>query len=52
MNSDQLVTLLKTRLGDTRFTYQYDKKHDKLRLNHTKLGHGMELALPGNFNEI
>lgn len=47
MTSDQLVELIKTRLGDTRFTYQYDKKYDKLRLNHTKLGHGMELSLPG-----
>ncbi|KOS69708.1 hypothetical protein AEA09_02895 [Lysinibacillus contaminans] len=47
MDSNQLVTLLKTRLGDARFTYEYDKKQDKLRLNHTKLGHGMELSLPG-----
>lgn len=47
MNSDQLVALLKKRLGKHRFTYQFDKKYDKLRLNHKTLGHGMDLSLPG-----
>lgn len=47
IKSEQLVTLLKQQLNEEKFDFEYDKKHDKLRLNHKKIGKGMELSLPG-----
>ncbi|MEY9978076.1 DUF1444 domain-containing protein [Lysinibacillus sp. RC79] len=47
IKSEQLVTLLKQRLNEDKFDFEFDKKHDKLRLNHKKIGKGMELSLPG-----
>jgi len=47
IKSEQLVSLLKQRLNEDKFDFEFDKKHDKLRLNHKKIGKGMELSLPG-----
>ena len=47
IKSEQLVSLLKQRLNEEKFNFEFDKKHDKLRLNHKKIGKGMELSLPG-----
>ncbi|MDM5229943.1 DUF1444 domain-containing protein [Lysinibacillus pakistanensis] len=47
IKSEQLVSLLKQRLNEEKFNFEFDKKHDKLRLNHKKTGKGMELSLPG-----
>ncbi|MGE7132918.1 DUF1444 domain-containing protein [Lysinibacillus xylanilyticus] len=47
IKSEQLVTLLKQQLNEEKFDFEFDKKHDKLRLNHKKIGKGMELSLPG-----
>jgi len=47
IKSEQLVSLLKQRLNEEKFNFDFDKKHDKLRLNHKKTGKGMELSLPG-----
>jgi len=47
IKSEQLVSLLKQQLSEEKFDFKFDKKHDKLRLNHKKTGKGMELSLPG-----
>ncbi|MGE8034862.1 DUF1444 domain-containing protein [Lysinibacillus sp. NPDC093692] len=47
IKSEQLVSLLKQQLNEEKFDFEFDKKHDKLRLNHKKIGKGMELSLPG-----
>ncbi|GLC88197.1 DUF1444 domain-containing protein [Lysinibacillus piscis] len=47
IKSEQLVALLKQQLTEDIFDFAFDKKHDKLRLNHKKIGKGMELSLPG-----
>ena len=47
IKSEQLVSLLKQRLNEEKFNFDFDKKQDKLRLNHKKTGKGMELSLPG-----
>lgn len=47
IKSEQLVSLLKKQLNEQKFDFQFDKKQDKLRLNHKKLDKGMELSLPG-----
>ncbi|MGE7914706.1 DUF1444 domain-containing protein [Lysinibacillus xylanilyticus] len=47
IKSEQLVSLLKQQLNEETFDFEFDKKHDKLRLNHKKIGKGMELSLPG-----
>ncbi len=47
IKSEQLIALLKKQLNEQIFDFEFDKKHDKLRLNHKKLGKGMELSLPG-----
>jgi len=47
IKSEQLVTLLKQQLNEEKFDFEFDTKHDKLRLNHKKIGKGMELSLPG-----
>lgn len=47
IKSEQLVSLLKQRLNEDKFDFEFDKKHDKLRLNHKKIDKGMELSLPG-----
>lgn len=46
MKSAQLVEILKDRLPAGRFTFQFDKKNDKLRLEHSELRQGMEISLP------
>ncbi|MEG0258890.1 MAG: DUF1444 domain-containing protein [Lysinibacillus sp.] len=45
IKSEQLVALLKQRLAHQSFEWQFDKKQDKLRLDHKGLGKGMELSL-------
>ncbi|MET4561979.1 uncharacterized protein YtpQ (UPF0354 family) [Lysinibacillus parviboronicapiens] len=47
ITSEQLVSLLKRQLNEQKFDFEFDKKHDKLRLNHKKIGKGMDLSLPG-----
>lgn len=46
MNSTQLIERLQQNLSDEHFTWEHDKKTDKIRLNHTKLNKGMEISLP------
>lgn len=46
MNSKQLIERLKQNLSDYNFTWEYDKKTDKIRLNHAKLNKGMDISLP------
>lgn len=45
MKSEQLVEILKERLGENNFTFSFDQKHDKLRLEHNLIGRGMDIAL-------
>ena len=44
LKSAQLVEIIKTRLGED-FSYSFDEKHDKLRLEHKVIGKGMEISL-------
>ncbi len=44
---EQLVELLKERLGTEKFDFSYNRKDDKLRLDHKTLKKGMEIHLPG-----
>jgi len=46
MNSKQLIQRLQQKLSDEHFTWEHDKKTDKIRLNHSKLNKGMEISLP------
>jgi len=46
LKPEQLVTRLKQELPNPFFTWQHDKKTDRLRLNHTGLDKGMEISLP------
>lgn len=46
MKSKELVSLLKERLTSEHFQWSYDKKADKLRLEHTVLKKGMDISLP------
>ena len=47
LKSEQLIELLKKRLNVEKYEFHFDKKHDKLRLNHKTIDKGMELSLPG-----
>lgn len=38
---------IKKRLNEEKYEFHFDKKHDKLRLNHKTIDKGMELSLPG-----
>ena len=46
MESKQLVAKLQERLGEASYTFTFDEKHDKLRLDHKVLGRGMDISLP------
>lgn len=46
MKSEELVRLLKTRLPSPHFKWEFDKKADKLRLDHKQLKKGMDISLP------
>lgn len=46
MNSAQLVERLKERLPSEYFTWEFDRKADKVRLEHTLLNRGMDISLP------
>lgn len=46
MESTQLVAQLKLKLGEANYTFTFDEKHDKLRLDHKILGRGMDIFLP------
>lgn len=46
MKSAELVKLLKERLPSQNFDWEFDKKADKLRLDHKLVGKGMEISLP------
>ena len=52
MKPEQLVEELKKRLGTEKFDFSYNRKDDKLRLDHKTLKKGMEIHLPGNTREI
>ena len=45
MESPQLVTELKKRLGEQRFDWKFDEEKSKLRLDHKTLGRGMDISL-------
>lgn len=47
LKSEQLVELLKEQLNEEKYEFHFDKKYDKLRLNHKTIDKGMELSLPG-----
>ena len=46
MESAQLVVELKQKLGEANYTFTFDEKHDKLRLDHKIIGRGMDISLP------
>ena len=46
MKSNELVEILKTRLPSKHFEWKFDKKADKIRLEHTGLKKGMDISLP------
>lgn len=46
LKPEQLVERLKQELPNPSFTWQHDKKTDRMRLNHTGLNKGMEISLP------
>ncbi len=46
MKSEQLVEELKKRLAPFEFDWKFDRKADKLRLEHTGLKRGMDISLP------
>ena len=46
MNSAQLVELLKERIPSDQLKWQFDRKTDKIRLEHTQLARGMDISLP------
>ena len=46
MESKQLVAKLQERLGEVSYTFTFDEKYDKLRLDHKVLGRGMDISLP------
>ncbi|MGX9135600.1 DUF1444 domain-containing protein [Rummeliibacillus sp. JY-2-4R] len=45
MTAQELVDILKRRLGEDQFEWKLDSKTNKLRLDHRKLGKGMDLFL-------
>ncbi|MER2106140.1 MAG: DUF1444 domain-containing protein [Solibacillus sp.] len=45
MKSPQLVKELKKHLGEERFSWAFDEKKDRVRLEHTTLGRGMDISL-------
>lgn len=45
MDSKKMVQQLQARLGTVQFTYAFDEKHDKLRLEHTTLQQGMDILI-------
>ena len=46
MNSRELVDLLKGRLPSEQFNWDFDRKTDKVRLEHKMLKKGMDISLP------
>jgi uncharacterized protein YtpQ (UPF0354 family) len=46
MTSEQLVELLKMKLSNPNFTWQFNKKTDRVRLEHVELKKGMDISLP------
>ena len=46
MKSQELVEILKKRLPSKQFKWQFDKKTDRVRLDHTGLNKGMDISLP------
>lgn len=46
MKSEQLVDLLKQRLPSKQLEWRFDRKTDKVRLEHKGIGKGMEISLP------
>ncbi len=46
MESTQLVAKLKGILGEANYTFTFDEKYDRLRLDHKVLGRGMTISLP------
>lgn len=45
VKSQQLVDIIKERLGEQQFNYTFDEKHDKLRLDHQLLQKGMDISI-------
>lgn len=46
MKSEQLVERLKEQLPSEKFQWRFDRKTDKVRLEHTELKKGMDISLP------
>jgi len=51
MEANELVDILKERLGEDRFTWEYDREEERLRLEHKKLFQGMEIGLSAIFGK-
>lgn len=45
MESKQLVAQIKKQLGEANYSFAFDEKHDKLRLEHKAIGRGMDISL-------
>ncbi len=46
MNSEKLIEILKKHLPSENFQWQFDRKTDKVRLEHSVLKKGMDISLP------
>ncbi|MFJ7934790.1 DUF1444 family protein [Sporosarcina sp. NPDC096371] len=46
MNSEQLIDILKEHLPSEHFQWRFDRKTDKVRLEHSILKKGMDISLP------
>lgn len=46
MKSQELVEILQKRLPSQHYKWQFDKKADRLRLDHTGVNKGMDISLP------
>ncbi|KZE39783.1 hypothetical protein AV656_00355 [Bhargavaea cecembensis] len=46
MKASELVRELKQRLGEDRFSWDFDRQNNRLKMKHQTLGKGLELSLP------
>ena len=46
MKALELIRVLKTKLSEEIYTYDYDREKNKLRLTHKEIGKGIDISLP------
>lgn len=47
MDSKQIIDQIKQHLGEEKFSYTYDEKQDKLRLEHKQIKRGLDISIAG-----